>query len=90
MVINGAEATDQALVAAFDAVEVARGDVALTFFEYTTLAAFHLFAATKLDAWVVEVGLGGRLDATNILDADCAVITSIGVDHTNRPAKRAS
>ena len=82
VVINGAEASDQALVAAFDAVEAARGDVALTFFEYTTLAAFHLFAAAKLDAWVVEVGLGGRLDATNILDADCAVITSIGVDHT--------
>ncbi len=80
--INGVEATDDALVAAFDAVDAARRDVALTFFEYTTLAAFHLFAAAGLDAWVVEVGLGGRLDATNILDADCAVITSIGVDHT--------
>lgn len=80
--INGIDATDEALVAAFDAVEAARGDVPLTFFEYTTLAAFHCFSAAKLDAWVVEVGLGGRLDATNILDADCAVITSIGVDHT--------
>lgn len=80
--VNGIDATDEALVTAFDAVEAARGDVPLTFFEYTTLAAFHCFSAAKLDAWVVEVGLGGRLDATNILDADCAVITSIGVDHT--------
>ena len=82
VVIDGAEATDAQLVAAFDAVEAARGDVPLTFFEYTTLAAFHIFAACKLDAWVIEVGLGGRLDATNILDTDCAVIASIGVDHT--------
>jgi len=82
VVVDGVEATDEALVAAFDAVEAARGELALTFFEYTTLAAFHLFAAARLDAWVIEVGLGGRLDATNILDADCAVITSIGIDHT--------
>jgi len=82
VVVNGVEASDNALVAAFEAVEAARGEVPLTFFEYTTLAALHLFAAAKLDAWVVEVGLGGRLDATNLLDADCAVITSIGVDHT--------
>ena len=85
IVVNGVEASDTELVTAFEAVEAARqaeGDLALTFFEYTTLAAFHLFAAAKLDAWVVEVGLGGRLDATNILDADCAVITSIAIDHT--------
>ena len=82
VVIDGVEATDAQLDAAFDAVEAARGDLPLTFFEYTTLAAFHIFSAAKLDAWVIEVGLGGRLDATNILDADCAVITSIGVDHT--------
>ena len=85
IVINGVEASDAELVAAFEAVEVARAaedNLPLTFFEYTTLAAFHLFAGAKLDAWVVEVGLGGRLDATNILDADCAVITSIAVDHT--------
>ena len=83
--LNGVEASDAELVAAFEAVETAReaeGNLPLTFFEYTTLAAFHLFAATKLDAWVIEVGLGGRLDATNILDADCAVITSIALDHT--------
>ena len=82
VVIDGVEATDAQLVAAFDAVEAARRDLPLTFFEHTTLAAFHIFSAAKLDAWVIEVGLGGRLDATNILDADCAVITSIGVDHT--------
>ncbi len=85
MVVNGVEVRDAELVAAFEAVERARlaeGSLPLTFFEYTTLAAFHLFAAAELDAWVVEVGLGGRLDATNILDADCAVITSIAIDHT--------
>ena len=82
VVVDGVEATDTRLVAAFDAVEAARGDVPLTFFEYTTLAAFHVFSGAKLDAWVIEVGLGGRLDATNILNADCAVIVSIGVDHT--------
>ena len=85
IVVNGVEASEAELVAAFEAVEAAReaeGNLPLTFFEYTTLAAFHLFAATKLDAWIIEVGLGGRLDATNILDADCAVITSIALDHT--------
>ena len=82
IVIDGVGASDAQLVAAFDVVEAARGEMPLTFFEYTTLAAFHLFSAAKLDAWVIEVGLGGRLDATNILDADCAVIASIGVDHT--------
>lgn len=83
--VNGVEVSDAELVAAFEAVEAAResaGNVPLTFFEYTTLAAFHLFANAKPDAWVIEVGLGGRLDATNILDADCAVITSIALDHT--------
>ena len=85
VVVNGVEVSDAELVAAFETVEsarVAEGNLPLTFFEYTTLAAFDVFAAAKLDAWVVEVGLGGRLDATNILDADCAVITSIAVDHT--------
>jgi dihydrofolate synthase / folylpolyglutamate synthase len=82
--VNGIEASDDELVAAFGAVEAARtqcGNLALTFFEYTTLAAFHIFSKAKLDAWVVEVGLGGRLDATNILEPDCSVIVSIGLDH---------
>ena len=83
--INGIEASDDELVAAFEAVEAARavcGNLALTFFEYTTLAAFCVFSKTKLDAWIIEVGLGGRLDATNILEPDCSVIVSIGIDHT--------
>lgn len=92
IVVNGVEASDEQLVAAFEAVELARTacgtasqspqGLALTFFEYTTLAAFHIFSHTKLDAWVIEVGLGGRLDATNILEPDCSVITSIALDHT--------
>ncbi len=84
IVIHGREAEDEELVTAFEAVEAARiaaGGSALTFFEYTTLAAFWLFSRHPLDAWLIEVGLGGRLDATNVLDADCAVITSIGLDH---------
>ncbi|MGL5002876.1 MAG: bifunctional tetrahydrofolate synthase/dihydrofolate synthase [Casimicrobium sp.] len=86
VVLNGVEASDEQLVAAFEAVEVARaacGNLALTFCEDTTLAAFHVFSQSKLNAWVIEVGLGGRLDATNILDPDCSVIVSIGLDHTD-------
>jgi dihydrofolate synthase/folylpolyglutamate synthase len=79
--IAGREAEDGALCDAFAAVESARGKVPLTYFEYATLAAFHLFAQENLDAAVLEVGLGGRLDAVNVLDADCAVLTSIGIDH---------
>ena len=75
------EASDAQLCAAFAAVEAARGDVSLTYFEMGTLAAFWLFARAGLDAVVLEVGLGGRLDAVNLLDADLAVVTSIGVDH---------
>jgi dihydrofolate synthase/folylpolyglutamate synthase len=79
--IAGREAEDGALCEAFAAVESARGTVPLTYFEYATLAAFQLFARERLDAAVLEVGLGGRLDAVNVLDADCAVLTSIGIDH---------
>ncbi len=79
--IGGREAGDEALVEAFAAVESARGSVALTYFEFGTLAAFYLFAREKLDAVILEVGLGGRLDAVNVLDADCAVLTSVGIDH---------
>lgn len=66
---------------AFAKIEHARGDVSLTYFEFGTLAAFLLFEQAHLDAAVLEVGLGGRLDAVNIVDADIAVITSIGIDH---------
>ncbi|HEX2650388.1 MAG TPA: bifunctional tetrahydrofolate synthase/dihydrofolate synthase [Burkholderiales bacterium] len=79
--LSGAEASDEALGEAFEAVEQARGDVPLTYFEFGTLAAFVLFAKAKPDALVLEVGLGGRLDAVNVVDADCAVLTSIGIDH---------
>ena len=79
--IAGAEVPDEGLAEAFAAVESARGDVPLTYFEFGTLGAFWIFAKANLDALVLEVGLGGRLDAVNLLDADCAVLTSIGIDH---------
>jgi len=79
--IAGAEASDEALAQAFAAVEAARGEVPLTYFEFGTLAALLLFSQGSLDAWILEVGLGGRLDAVNVVDADCAVLTSIGIDH---------
>ncbi len=69
------------ICAAFDAVERARGDVALTYFEFATLAALYLFEHAELDIAVLEVGLGGRLDAVNIIDADVALIAAIGLDH---------
>jgi len=84
--VDGTEAADGALAAAFDAVETARTSapaVALTYFEFSTLAALHLFASAALDAIVLEVGLGGRLDAVNVVDADVAVVTSIGIDHVD-------
>ena len=79
--IDGEPQDDAALVAAFNAVEDARGDIPLTYFEYGTLAAFHAFADAGLDAAILEVGLGGRLDAVNIVAADVAVVTSIDLDH---------
>jgi len=79
--IAGVEVGDGALCAAFAAVEDARGDTALTYFEFGTLAAFWLFARSRLDALVLEVGLGGRLDAVNVVDADVAVVTGIAIDH---------
>jgi dihydrofolate synthase/folylpolyglutamate synthase len=80
---DGEPIDDASLVAAFERVEAARDAVPLTFFEYNTLAAFELFARRAPQLAIVEVGLGGRLDATNLLDADVAVITSIGLDHTD-------
>ncbi|MCO5364877.1 bifunctional tetrahydrofolate synthase/dihydrofolate synthase [Pseudomonas alliivorans] len=79
--VQGVDATDLELCDAFAAVESARGDVTLTYFEMGTLAAFWLFEQAKLDAVVLEVGLGGRLDAVNLVDADIALVTSIGLDH---------
>ncbi len=79
--INGEYASDADLCAALTEVDVARADTSLTYFEFTTLAAFHLFGQHPLDVVLLEVGLGGRLDAVNIIDADIAVITSIALDH---------
>ncbi len=81
--IAGAQAGDEALAESFAAVEAARGDVPLTYFEYGTLAALWLFSQLETEVMVLEVGLGGRLDAVNVLDADCAVLTSIGIDHVD-------
>jgi dihydrofolate synthase/folylpolyglutamate synthase len=79
--IDGAEVEDAALVAAFERIEAARGDTTLTFFEYNTLAALQLFAERGVELALLEVGLGGRLDATNLVDADVSVVCSVGLDH---------
>ncbi|HEV2609596.1 MAG TPA: bifunctional tetrahydrofolate synthase/dihydrofolate synthase [Noviherbaspirillum sp.] len=81
--INGEPATDAALIEQFDAVEQSREGVSLTYFEFTTLAILRLFAASGLDAVILEVGLGGRLDAVNVIDADVAIVTSVDIDHTD-------
>ncbi|MDQ1815909.1 bifunctional tetrahydrofolate synthase/dihydrofolate synthase [Massilia sp. CCM 9210] len=81
--INGDMASDEALIASFNAVEAQRGDTDLTYFEFTTLAIMHLLAGSKLDVAILEVGLGGRLDAVNVIDADVAIVTSIDIDHTD-------
>jgi dihydrofolate synthase / folylpolyglutamate synthase len=85
--IGGVDMDDAALVSAFDIVEMARTAAStptpLTYFEFTTLAALHLFASERLDVLVLEVGLGGRLDAVNLIDADVAVVTTIDVDHVD-------
>ena len=80
--LHGESATPDALAEAFAAVEAVRGDVSLSYFEFSTLAIIHLMAHAHLDVAILEVGLGGRLDAVNIIDADCCVITSIDIDHT--------
>jgi dihydrofolate synthase/folylpolyglutamate synthase len=79
--IDGVEADDAAIVAAFERIEAARGATTLTFFEYNTLAALLLFAQRDVELALLEVGLGGRLDATNLVDADVAVVCSVGFDH---------
>ncbi len=81
--IQGAELPEAAHTASFAEIEAARGDISLTYFEYGTLSALWLFKQAQLDVVILEVGLGGRLDATNIVDADVAVVTSIALDHTD-------
>ncbi|MCM0043739.1 MAG: bifunctional tetrahydrofolate synthase/dihydrofolate synthase [Burkholderiaceae bacterium] len=79
--ILGVPAGDDAFCAAFAQVEAVRGDESLTYFEFTTLAILKMFADARLDAVILEVGLGGRLDAVNIVDADVAIVTSVDMDH---------
>jgi len=79
--IHGESAPADQLAAAFERVEGVRGDVLLTYFEFTTLAILDVLAHAQLDVVILEVGLGGRLDAVNVIDADCAIITSIDIDH---------
>jgi len=81
--IHGQSVSADALAQAFALVEAARGDVSLTYFEFSTLAILKLLSQAGLDVAILEVGLGGRLDAVNIIDPDCAVITSIDIDHTS-------
>lgn len=79
--IDGHDVGDEALIEGFEAVEAARSGTPLTYFEYGTLCALWLFARAGLDLVVLEVGLGGRLDAVNIVDADAAILTTVGLDH---------
>ena len=83
--VNGEMVSDELLLEHFKIVETARASLpdapSLTYFEFTTLAIMHLFSKAGLDAVILEVGLGGRLDAVNMIDADCAIVTSIDLDH---------
>jgi dihydrofolate synthase / folylpolyglutamate synthase len=89
--INNTDISDEELIEAFSAIDKARLEksdklkqgILLTYFEFCTLAAFWLFKKNNCDVWILEVGLGGRLDSVNILDADIAILTTIGLDHTD-------
>ncbi len=79
--VQGQALDDQVLVAGFEAVEATRGDISLTYFEFSTLAILHAFSGLAPELTILEVGLGGRLDAVNIVDADCAIVTCVDIDH---------
>ncbi|MHB1145410.1 MAG: bifunctional tetrahydrofolate synthase/dihydrofolate synthase [Thiobacillus sp.] len=79
--IAGAEASDADLAAAFEKIDAARGDTSLTYFEFGTLGAMLQFIDAGVDVAILEVGLGGRLDAVNVFDADAAIVTSVDLDH---------
>jgi dihydrofolate synthase / folylpolyglutamate synthase len=81
--MNGQSVSDEALLAGFEAVDIQCKEVSLTSFEFTTLAVMHVFTEATLDAVILEVGLGGRLDAVNVIDADVAIVTSVDIDHTD-------
>jgi len=81
MRLNGREVSDEWLIEQFEAVDTARGETPLTFFEFGTLAALHGFSQARVDAWILEVGLGGRLDAVNVIDPDISVVTTVALEH---------
>jgi dihydrofolate synthase/folylpolyglutamate synthase len=81
--INGVPVADEVFVTSFNEVERARGDISLTYFEFTTLAICKLLADAPLDVVILEVGLGGRLDAVNVIDADVSIVTSVDIDHVD-------
>ncbi len=80
--LGGEPASDEALLPHFEAVEAARGETSLTYFEFTTLAILRLIGQWQPDVAILEVGLGGRLDAVNLIDADCSIVTCVDIDHT--------
>ncbi|MBP6345250.1 MAG: bifunctional folylpolyglutamate synthase/dihydrofolate synthase, partial [Neisseriaceae bacterium] len=79
--LNAEPVSDEEIVISLERIEVARGDVSLTYFEMNALAAVDVFDRAQVDVMILEVGLGGRLDAVNVFDADCAVVTSVDLDH---------
>ena len=81
--INGIPVADELICAAFTKIEAARGETSLSYFEFGTLAALEIFAQANVDVQLLEVGLGGRLDAVNIIDPDVTLISSIGIDHVD-------
>ena len=81
--INGVEASDETIIKAFELIETQRKNIALTYFEFSTLAALIIFAEADIDLALLEVGLGGRLDSVNVVDSDVSVITNIAIDHTD-------
>jgi len=81
--VNGQDLADEKHVQAFDFIEKQRGEISLSFFEYGTLAALRLFQTEKVDIVLLEVGLGGRLDATNVVDHDVSIVTSLAIDHVD-------
>lgn len=81
--IDTAEISDEALISAFSAVEEARKEIQLTYFEFGTLAAMWCFMQAEVDICILEVGLGGRLDAVNVFDPDCSIVTTVDIDHTD-------
>ncbi|KOO11140.1 folylpolyglutamate synthase, partial [Vibrio xuii] len=81
--VNGHDLDDEKHAQAFAFIEQQRGDISLSFFEFGTLAALRLFQTESVDVVLLEVGLGGRLDATNVVDHDVSVITSLAIDHVD-------